>query len=83
MKDYRLVLFSRQAFLCRDIWMSAENIEDLKRQDVWVDELARELMADDADEYPDMVSARRDVLDEEYFLVCIVDMSAEFEWGNL
>jgi hypothetical protein len=81
MKDYRLVLFSRQAWMCRDLYMAANDPLDLKPEEVWSEAMALELMDDDYDEYPDMESALKEIFAEEYYLVCIVEMGAEFEWG--
>jgi hypothetical protein len=82
MKKYKIVIFSRQDFMCRDVVVEAESAEKALERD-WLNEIARDAWDDwGKEECEDFAECLEQVIESELFPVCAVEDTADFTWGS-
>ena len=83
MKKYKIVIFSRQDFMCRDVVVEAESAEKALEID-WLTLVAEEAWSDwgkeECETFEECYSL---VVESELFSVCAVEAEADFAWGVL
>lgn len=83
MKKYKIVIFSRQDFMCRDVVVEAESAEKALETD-WLTLVAEEAWNDwgkeDCETFEECYEL---VVETELFSVCAVEAEADFAWGAL
>ena len=84
MKKYKIVIFSRQDFMCRDIVVEAESAEKALEID-WLTLVAEEAWSDywGKEECETFEECYSKVVETELFSVCAVEAEADFAWGVL
>jgi hypothetical protein len=83
MKQYRIVIFSRQDFMCRDVIVEAETAAKALEID-WLTLVANQAWDDwGKEECEDFSECYKLVTESELFSVCAVEEAADFEWGIL
>lgn len=82
MKKYKIIIFSRQDFMCRDVVVEAESAERALEAD-WLNEIAREAWDDwGKEETLSVAECLELVIESELFPVCAVESTASFAWGS-
>jgi len=83
MKKYKIVIFSRQDFMCRDVVVEAESAMKALELD-WLTLLAEEAWEDwGKEEHETFEECRASVEEDELFTVCAVEAEVDFAWGTL
>ena len=83
MKKYKIVIFSRQDFMCRDIVVEAESATKALEID-WLTLVAEEAWNDwGKEECETFEECFEIVVESELFSVCAVEAEADFAWGVL
>lgn len=83
MKKYKIVIFSRQDFMYRDIVVEAESAEEALKID-WLTLVAEEAWSDwGKEECETFEECYKLVVETELFSVCAVEAEADFAWGVL
>ena len=83
MKKYRIVIFSRQDFMCRDLIVEAESATKALELD-WLTLVAEEAWQDwGKEECETFEECYGLVVETELFSVCAVEEAADFAWGIL
>ena len=83
MKKYKIVIFSRQDFMCRDVVVEAESAEKALEID-WLTLVAEEAWEDwGKEECETFEECYEIVVESELFSVCAVEAEADFAWGVL
>ena len=85
MKKYKIVIFSRQDFMCRDIVVEAESAEKALEID-WLTLVSEEAWSDwgkEESECETFEECYALVVETELFSVCAVEAEADFAWGVL
>lgn len=83
MKKYRIIVFSRQDFICRDVFVEAESADAALAQD-WLTMIARDAWEDwGKDDCESFEECYGQTVEGELYAVCAVEEAAEFAWGIL
>lgn len=82
MKKYKIIIFSSQSNMCRDVVVEAESGEKALEHD-WLNEIAREVWDNwEKEECEDFAEYLEQVIECGLFAVCAVEDSADFAWGS-